>query len=105
MLRLPVLEPCDQSIASSSSCRPKADTLEAELEAADCKLSPRLQLTISARGMHAVARRERRKGEGKGRLLADHVRAWVERKVAAGAGKRECELPFLTGAPKMVRGT
>lgn len=32
----------------------------------------------------------------------DHVRAWVEMKLANGADERECELPFLTSALKMV---
>lgn len=34
--------------------------------------------------------------------LAEHVRVWTEKKMAAGLPERECALPFLTHAPKLV---
>lgn len=49
-------------------------------------------------------KRSVRRGEGTvgGKSLEDHVRDWVEKKVVAGVPERECSLPFLINAPKMV---
>ncbi|XP_010914045.1 histone-lysine N-methyltransferase ASHR3 isoform X1 [Elaeis guineensis] len=96
---LPVLQPCDPSCSSSSS---RPETLDGD--ALDCRWSRRLRFPISTRGTCSVLKRERRgaKKASGGVLLAEHVRAWVEKKVASGVPERECFLPFLTNAPNLV---
>lgn len=94
---LPIHRSCDATIASSSSS--PVETLEGD---PDPKPDRRLRLRISNRGTCAAVKKERVNAEGKGRTLEDHVRAWVERKMAGGVEERECELPFLTGASKLV---
>ncbi|KAL6012228.1 hypothetical protein ACLOJK_002706 [Asimina triloba] len=54
-------------------------------------------------GRGEVAEVERRNKRGmSSKSLEDHVRDWVARKVSSGVPERECRLPFLVNAPKMV---
>ncbi|XP_010268461.1 PREDICTED: histone-lysine N-methyltransferase ASHR3 isoform X2 [Nelumbo nucifera] len=45
---------------------------------------------------------ERTKKAVMGKSLEDHVKAWAEKKVASGVPEKECFLPFLVNATKMV---
>lgn len=105
----PIMLSCDSSAAaaaaSSSSSPSRPETLGDGSDSLDCQWNRRLRFPISTRGTCAVIKKERKKGEIKGKSLADHVRDWVDSKVAGGADERECELPFLTSVPKMVRFT
>ncbi|ONK69689.1 uncharacterized protein A4U43_C05F25710 [Asparagus officinalis] len=94
---LPIHRSYDATIASSSST--PVETLEGD---PDPEPDRRLRLRISNRGTCSAVKKERVSAEGKGRTLEDHVRAWVERKMADGVEERECELPFLTGASKLA---
>ncbi|XP_077238200.1 SET domain group 4 [Tasmannia lanceolata] len=55
-----------------------------------------------------ILRRNRKKFVQRGSMerskkaLEDHVRVWVENKVASGVPERECCLSFLVNAPRMV---
>ncbi|XP_072989886.1 histone-lysine N-methyltransferase ASHR3-like [Typha latifolia] len=65
----------------------------------------RLRSSLSASTTTSSApkrRRRRNKKEAEGPSLADHVKVWVEKKVASGDPEKECSLPFLTNDPKML---
>lgn len=95
---LPFLSQCSSS--SSSSCPPQspheesqAQTLTSTLDRWDFLRSP-----IKA-GSSVVVKMDR-SGE---KPLEEHVVEWKEKKVKAGVPEMECDLPFLTNAPRMVR--
>ncbi|XP_072971834.1 histone-lysine N-methyltransferase ASHR3-like [Typha angustifolia] len=65
----------------------------------------RLRSSLSASTTTSSApkrRRRRNKKEAEGPSLADHVKVWVEKKVASGDPEKECSLPFLTNDPKIT---
>ncbi|RRT49709.1 hypothetical protein BHE74_00019307 [Ensete ventricosum] len=90
------------SSSSSSSSRPETLDGDADL---DRKWTRRPRFPVSTRGTCAVLKRERKAAkkvaDGKA-SLGDHVRAWKEKRMIAGVSERECFLPFLTNAPRMV---
>ncbi|XP_072980718.1 histone-lysine N-methyltransferase ASHR3 isoform X2 [Typha angustifolia] len=105
----PDLRPCDPACSSSSSPRPETldggDNLDGGAVAAlDCSLEGHLELPIAAGGDCSVLKRDRRgsKKAAGGRPLEEHVKEWVEKKMASGLPERVCSLPFLTNAPKMA---
>ncbi|CAL9196123.1 unnamed protein product [Musa hybrid cultivar] len=98
-----LIQPGDPSSSSSSSSS-RPETLDGDADL-DRKWSRRPRFPVSTRGTCAVLKRERKAGkkvaDGKA-SLEDHVRAWKEKRMAAGVSERECFLPFLTNAPRMV---
>ncbi|XXG58516.1 hypothetical protein AAC387_Pa04g0815 [Persea americana] len=105
------LSPCDSVPSPSSMDAPKPQTLE---EKGRCRIwnqrmrHPVLGGSAIRNGVGISVPRKNRKRPTRrgaaamaGKSLEDHVRAWVEKKVASGVPERECSLPFLVNAPKM----
>ncbi|OAY74126.1 Histone-lysine N-methyltransferase ASHR3, partial [Ananas comosus] len=95
------------AVAADADADAEADAdadADGDAEGLDIRWRRRLRFPISAGGTCSVVRRERRgsKKGAAGRSLADHVRDWVEKKVASGVPEKECFLPFLTNSPRMV---
>lgn len=98
-----LIQPGDPSSSSSSSSS-RPETLDGDADL-DRKWSRRPRFPVSTRGTCAVLKRERKAGKKVADVkasLEDHVRAWKEKRMAAGVSERECFLPFLTNAPRMV---
>lgn len=104
------LPPCN-SIASSPTYAQMSQTLDEGL--APCQALNLVlggpEIRIAENGVGIAASRQSRKKLARGRTavavsksLEDHVKDWVEKKVAAGVPERDCFLPFLINAPKMV---
>ncbi|RRT60094.1 hypothetical protein B296_00045209, partial [Ensete ventricosum] len=111
LLPLPAAHPPhrgDPSSSSSTSSSPRHEILHAGDAGLDRKCSRPLLFPVSTRDTCAAFKQERKTGkkaaDGKA-SLADHVSAWREKKMAAGVPDRECFLPFLTNAPRMVIST
>ncbi|KAJ4752946.1 histone-lysine N-methyltransferase [Rhynchospora pubera] len=97
---LSFLPPCSSSSSFSSQLPPaqsQPETLTSTLDRWDFLRSP-----IKA-GSSVVLKRDR-SGDNRTaeKSLEDHVADWREKKVKSGVPEIECDLPFLTHAPRMI---
>ncbi|KAH7674912.1 Histone-lysine N-methyltransferase protein [Dioscorea alata] len=58
----------------------------------------------SRRSRFPVVKRDRMGGKklGGGKSLGEYLKAWAEKKMADGSDEKQCSLPFLDNAPRMV---
>ncbi|CAD5179930.1 unnamed protein product [Musa acuminata subsp. malaccensis] len=96
LLPLPAAHPPHRGDPSSSSSSTSSSPRHEILDAGDAGLDRKC-----SRPFKQERKTGKKAADGKA-SLADHVSAWREKKMAAGVPDRECFLPFLTNAPRMV---
>lgn len=99
LLPLPAAHPPHRGDPSSSSSSTSSSPRHEILDAGDAGLDRKC-----SRSFKQERKTGKKAADGKA-SLADHVSAWREKKMAAGVPDRECFLPFLTNAPRMVIST
>jgi hypothetical protein len=99
-LAIPPLSFLPQCSSSSSSPlqSPHAETLTSTLDRWGFLRSP-------IKAVSSVVLKRDRSGENRTgeKPLEEYVAEWKEKKVKSGVPEIECDLPFLTNAPRMVR--